>query len=217
MAVKGTDEWEVVKGKVGEKEEEKVISIAGTGSLEKFKFELVRLKEKETKHEKLLIHANYESEDYGTLVTNIGKIHSDILKLSENGIHMKRKHFNELAKKIDDSFYDVMIQEKESVGNNVEERTVEEIVKYFKEYIKDNNIEKDTNGCHNIPVEEFSREYKGTTFKADEKDVREALRIYGYTKCNANRNDLTVKMGKENEKKAVKCISFYADRADKEG
>lgn len=208
------DEWKEEPERVGENKEGKVVSIIGTGTLEKFKFDIKRLKEKESRQEKLLIQAYYASEDYGTLVTSIGKLYSDITKLSDNGINLKRKFFVELAKIIDDNFYYFLIEEKESVGNNVTEDAVQGIAGYFMRYIRDNRIEVQ-NGCYNIPVEEFSREYKGTTFRYDEKDVREALRLYGYTKCNSNRNDLTVKLGED--KKAVKCISFIAEKIDKEG
>lgn len=203
------DGWETKKNKEG-----KVVSIVGKGSLAKFTFDIVRLKEKETRLERLLIQAYYDSADYGTLVTSIGKLYSDIIKLADNGVNMKRKAFVELSKIIDDSFYDLQIEEKESVGNNIPEETVHKIAGYFREYIKKKDIEIQ-NGCYHIPVEDFSKDYKDTTFKANERDVREALRLYGYTKCNANRNDLTVKLGED--KKAVKCISFIADKIDKEG
>lgn len=211
---KGNGEWRFSKNG------EKTAVFSGAGELENFMFEVVRLKDKETKQEKLIISIYYgkgngdgKGESYGELHTSIGKLSSDIIRLYDFGINLKRKDLVELAKIISDNFYELPLKWKELLGNNVPEETVIEIVSYFKDYIKQEKIEI-KNKCYNIQVKDFSKEYRDSTFAYDEKQVREALRIYGFTNCDKNRNDKVVKLdGKTGEK----CISFFADKIDKEG
>lgn len=215
-------EWVEVETKdKGEiKKENKVNAIKGLKveddtSLENFKFKIIRQKSRETRQEIILINAFYCDEDYGFWVTSIGKIYSDITKLNDIGIRMKRQQFNELAKVIDDNFYNLMLEHKEYIGNNVPEEMLYKIIEHFRQYIQKNKIEI-KNECYNIPAKDFKEEYDKSPFKnkAAIKEVKEALKLYGYTKCNANRKDCNVKL--EDGKKGVRCISFIAERIDEE-
>ena len=202
--------WNVVKGKNENKD--KVVGIHGADDCEPFKFEVVRQKEDETKKENLVIHAYYNDEDYGKIICSISKIQSDILALKNIGIVLMRQNYVELAKTIEKHFYELPLKNVEYIGNGVDEEMLLKFVKHFKKYIKEKNIEK-KDRCYNIEVLEFSKEYEKNMFKYEEREYREALRIYGYTKCNGTSFTHVVKLDK-NDKKGVKCISFWADKID---
>lgn len=217
------DHWEEVREEIdGQK---KVVSLVGTGSYGDYKFDIVRLKDNETKEEKLSISAfhkeikeskedkgvpEYEWKDYGTIITRLARLDADIKQLNDYGINLNTLDFNNLVLAIRKAFYELPLEWKAVLGNNVTEEALINIVKYFKKYfIKKNEGQKI--GCYNIDVNTFSSEYKGSTFRYDEKEVREALRLHGYTRCTANRNDNVVKL---DGKTGKRCISFYADKID---
>lgn len=94
------------------------------------------------------------------------------------------------------------------IGNGVSEEELLKFVRHFKGYINENNKEvKD--GCYNIEVSEFSREYENNMFRYGEREYREALRLFGYTKCNGTSFTHVVKL---DDNKPVKCISFFAEK-----
>ena len=200
--------WNVVKGKNENKD--KVVGIHGVDDCKPFKFEVIRQKDNETKQENLVIYASYNDEDYGKIICSISKIQSDILELKNVGIVLMRQNYVELAKTIEQHFYELPLEKVEYIGNGVPKEELLKFVRHFKTYIKENKIEK-KDRCYNIEVSEFSKEYGNNMFKYEEREYREALRIYGYTKCNGTSFTHVVKL---DDKKGVKCISFWADKID---
>ena len=202
--------WTAKKKTIGG--QEKVVSIEGVGNYADYKFEIVRLKDKETRQEMLSIsafHNEGEWEDYGTIITGIAKLDSDIKKLNDYGINLSAGDFLELVNVIRANFYGLPLEWKD---NGLPEADLDEITAYFKEYIISENIEE-KGGCYNILVEDFKREYEQSTFRHDIKDVLDALRLKEYIQCNPNRKNRVVKMD-DGKGKAVgrRCISFTAEK-----
>lgn len=202
--------WTATKGKI--EEQEKVVSIDGMGEYVDYKFEIVRLKDNETKQEMLSIsafHKEGEWEDYGTLITGIAKLDSDIKKLNDYGINLSAGDFLELVKVIRDHFYELPLNK---IDNSISKEDLNAITAYFREYIITEKIEK-KGGCYNIVVEDFKKEYEQSTFRHNVKDVVDALRHHKYIDCNPNRKNKVVKMddGKGNAV-SKRCISFLAEK-----
>lgn len=202
--------WTATKGKI--EEQEKVVSIDGMGEYVDYKFEIVRLKDNETKQEMLSIsafHKEGEWEDYGTLITGIAKLDSDIKKLNDYGINLSAGDFLELVKVIRDHFYELPLNK---IDNSISKEDLNAITAYFREYIITEKIEK-KGGCYNIVVEDFKKEYEQSTFRHNVKDVVDALRHHKYIDCNPNRKNKVVKMddGKGNTV-SKRCISFHAEK-----
>ena len=150
--------WTATKGKI--EEQEKVVSIDGMGEYVDYKFEIVRLKDNETKQ-----------EDYGTLITGIAKLDSDIKKLNDYGINLSAGDFLELVKVIRDHFYELPLNK---IDNSISKEDLNAITAYFREYIITEKIEK-KGGCYNIVVEDFKKEYEQSTFRHNVKDVVDSL------------------------------------------
>lgn len=201
--------WKPENGE--DKEKDKVVSIQGVDDCTPFKFKVSRQKDNETKKENLVIHAFYNNEDYGEVVSSISKIQNDITKLQDIGIVLARQNYIELIKIIKQNFYDLPLNNVECLGNGVSEEELLKFVKHFKNYIKENKIEE-KDKCYNIEVTEFKEEYEDNMFKYGEREYREALRLYGYTKCNGTGFTHGVKL---DGKKTVKCISFWAEKINK--
>lgn len=200
--------WDVVMKEINN--ENKVDSINGVGSNAPFKFKVLRQKEHETKRENLVIRTYYNNDEYGVIISSISNLHNDNAKLQDIGINLARQSFVELVKVINQHFYELPLEWIDCIGNGIPKEDLLKIVKHFKEYIKENDIEiKDD--CYNIGVKEFTEEFENNMFNHGEKEVREALRLYKYTKCNGTSFTHVVKL---DDKKSVKCISFWADKMD---
>lgn len=182
--------------------------ITGTGKLDAFSFMLERQKDGETKEENLVIQANYNDDYYGEIVSSISTLNTNIVKLQDVGIVLAWQYYIELAQKIKNNFYSLPLNIVKGLRNRVPEEKLLQLVRHFKEYIIENKIEE-KDGCFNIEVGEFSKEFNNNMFKYEEREYREALRIWGYTKCNGTSFTHVVKL---DGKKSVKCISFFADK-----
>lgn len=202
--------WTATKGIF--KGQEKVVSIDGVGKYADYKFEVARKKDKQTGQEMLSITAFHKEgawEDYGTLITGIAKLDSDIKKLNDYGINLLAGDFLELVKVIRDYFYELPL---DKIDRSISVNDLDDITAYFKEYIKSEKIEK-KGGCYNIVVDDFKKEYEQSTFSHDIKDVVDALRLQGYIQCNPNRKNRVVKMDDGKGKTVGKrCISFTAEK-----
>ncbi len=198
--------WEPVKDKDG-----KVVKFTGTdekNNPQPFIFEVTRHKDKDTKQERLVVVAYYDKEESGRIVTTSSKLSSDLPKLSDFGINMKISAFHDLAQQINENFYDLRLKKEDGIVTGIAEEQLKSIVRFYKEYIVDKGIKND-GGFYNIDVNEFKKEYNESTFRFDITEVKVALRMGGYTRCNRNRNDYTIKVATG---KSKKHISFIASK-----
>lgn len=192
--------------------DEKTKIISGTEELDKFKFQVVRQKDKQSKQENLLIYAYYngDDEDCGKVILNISKINNEITKLQDIGIVLGRQYYIELIKTIKENFYQLPLDKVDNIWNYISEEEILKFVRHFKGYIIEKKIEK-KDKCYNIDVNEFTEEFNEHMFSYDEKEYRKALRFYGYTKCSGTSFTHVVKL---DDKKSKRCISFFADKID---
>lgn len=213
---KNNECWEI-RYKNGGQE---VDAIVGQGKLARFSFEAVRKKDSDTKLEKLVIRAKFDQVDYGEMVTSIGKLNTDILKLADYGINLSLKEFRDLAKKIDNHFYDLPLETVQS-PSGITDEILEGMLDFVNAYVREDKdgINK-ADDCYNIPSVDFKKAYDdsdfSTVYQIKLTDMKQALREKGYIKCNRYRTDRTVKF----EKETRKCISFvikYVDDRKGEG
>lgn len=208
-------EKDVKKGKTknkGEsKDDGKMHTISGMNEYENFEFDVLRRKDKYTKREVLRITAYYCGDEYGTIISKVAKLDSDIFELRDIGISLMRPVLTELGAVIKYNFYELDLESCEGIENNIPDNLLTGIVTYFKGYIINNGIPvKD--GLYNIPVEDFKNEISETEYNIyGLSAIKEALKGRGYTKCNVNRYDYAIKENKKNNR----YISFYADKIDR--
>ena len=186
-------------------------TVKGIGELDVFSFQLKRLKDIYTGMETIKILAFYKGDKYGTIVNKFAKLDTDIANLSNVGINLTRLQSVELTKIIKDNYYEMSVEVGEGVEINVSEELLNGILKYFKDYVEDKKI-VNTNGFYNIPVAEFKTAFSESIFRHyNATDIKEALRIGMYIRCNAKRNDYSIKEDGVNHR----YISFNADKLDK--
>lgn len=165
----------------------------GIGELEKFSFNVTRLKDTYSYEEVLKIEAYYDSKEYGSRISKISKLETEITALSDIGINLSRLEFIELSTIIKRNYYQLEPQIREAIENNISDIVVKGVVDFFKEYITEKEIEP-KDGYYNIPIEDFKREFNDSVFKRyNISDIKEALKIRDYIKCNARRNDFAIK------------------------
>lgn len=192
-----------------EVKEEHIIS--GVDELEPFSFHITRLKDIYTSMEVLKITAYYEDANYGTVVSKISKLDTLISELKDIGINLSRNSFVELISTINNNYYKLVPVERESIENNIPDSVVDGIVDYFRQYIEESNI-KINNNYYDIPTEDFKKAYSESVFRRfNIADMKEALKIRNYTRCNTKRTDYSIKTDGVNHR----YISFCADIIDK--
>lgn len=169
-------------------------TIVGFDDLENFSFEVVRLKDIYSFEEVLRIKAFYSGKEYGTRISKVSKLDTEIISLADIGINLSRVEYIELSNLIKKNYYNLEPQEREAIENNISDRTVKAVVDFYRDYIQEKQIAP-REGFYNIPVEDFKREFNDSSFKRyNMSDIKEALKIRGYIKCNAGRNDLAIKV-----------------------
>lgn len=182
--------------------------IAGMDDLKNFSFEVIRLKDIYSYEEVLKINAFYDGKEYGSRISKVSKLDTEIVSLGDIGINLSRVEYIELSNLIKNNYYNLEPQEREAIENNISDRTVEAVVGFYRDYIQEKQIEQ-RDGFYNIPVEDFKREFNDSSFKRyNMSDIKEALKIRGYIKCNAGRNDLAIKVDGVNHR----YISFDAQK-----
>lgn len=197
--------------KIDNQKEQEVHKIEGLGELEKFSFEVKRLKDVYVGLEVLRITAFYNGEEYGTIVSKIAQLDTNITNLSDIGINLSRVEFVELSTLMKNNYYSLIPQVGEGIENNVSDKLVEGVVQYFRDYIVDKAIEQ-MDGFYNVPTDAFKSEFNESVFKHyNISDVKEALKIRHITRCNAKRNDFAIKKDGQNKR----YISFDSNVIDK--
>lgn len=187
--------------------------IRGINELSKFSFKVRRYKDIYSGLEVLKISAYYDGTDYGTIVGQMAKLDTELSNLLDIGINLSRLELVELRTIIGKNYYCLKPLIGESIENNIPDKLVNKVLQHFKEYIVENKIEK-KDGFYNIPVADFKNEINDSVFRHyNISDIKEALRIRKFTKCNANRNDFAIK--DKDTGKNFRCISFDADVIDK--
>lgn len=182
--------------------------ITGLGDLAQFSFEIIRLKDVYSYEEVLKINAFYDKKEYGSRISKLSKLDTEIVSLGDIGINLSRVEYIELSNLIKKNYYNLEPQAREAIENNVSDRTVKAVVALYRNYIHEKQIEP-RDGYYNIPVEDFKREFNDSTFRRyNMSDIKEALRIRGYIKCNMGRNDLAIKVDGVNHR----YISFDAEK-----
>ena len=182
--------------------------IVGMDDLKNFSFEVIRLKDVYSYEEVLKINAFYGGKEYGSRISKVSKLDTEIVSLGDIGINLSRVEYIELSNLIKNNYYNLEPQEREAIENNISDRTVEAVVAFYRDYIQEKQIEQ-RDGFYNIPVEDFKREFNDSSFKRyNMSDIKEALKIRGYIKCNAGRNDLAIKVDGVNRR----FISFDAQK-----
>lgn len=183
-------------------------TITGLEDLANFSFEVIRLKDMYSYEEVLKINAFYDGKEYGSRISKVSKLDTEIISLADIGINLSRVEYIELSNLIKNNYYNLEPQEREAIENNISDRTVEAVVDFYRDYIHEKQIEQ-REGFYNIPVEDFKREFNDSSFKRyNISDIKEALKIRGYIKCNAGRNDLAIKIDGVNRR----FISFDAQK-----
>ena len=117
-------------------------TIVGLNDLENFSFEVVRLKDIYSFEEVLRIKAFYSGKEYGTRISKVSKLDTEIISLADIGINLSRVEYIELSNLIKKNYYNLEPQEREAIENNISDRTVEAVVKFYKEYIQEKQIEQ---------------------------------------------------------------------------
>lgn len=192
-----------------------------------FSFSVERLKDRDSFKEVVRIRAFYGLEsdnvkDYvesndkymGKIVCSINMLEGELKKLGEIGIVMSVNGCRDLAKLIENNYYNFEVIRQEGIENDVPDELINSVVKHYAEYISDNKIEADKNGLYNITVEEFTKEYNECTYNIPIIKIKEALRLKEYTKCNLNRNDYNIKITENGKTATKRHISFYKDKID---
>lgn len=203
--------WKIEKPE-GQQEAEKqeIHTINGIEELSKFRFEIRRLKDVYTGLEVLKITAYYDGMDYGTIVSKAAKLDTDIPALSDIGINLTRVECSDLCDVIKKNYYNLIPQMGESIENNIPDKLLDKVLSYFKAYIDEKDIVVE-NGFYNIPVEDFKKAYTESTFRFyNITEVKEALKLRHYIRCNPKRNDFAIK---KNDK-VQKYISFDVEAID---
>lgn len=193
----------------------------------KFSFSVERLKDQDSFKEVVRIRAFYglkskKAEDYvetssnymGKVVCSINMLEGEIKKLGEIGIVMSINGCRDLAKLIENNYYNFEVIRQEGIENDVPDALIDSVLAYFAKYISDNEIKADKHGFYNIPVEDFTKYYEGSTYNIPITKIKEALRLKGYTKCNPNRNDYNIKITENGKTVTKRHISFYKDKID---
>lgn len=176
--------------------------------LEDFRFRVSRLKDIYSCEETLRIEAYHGGRPCGWRVLRVSRLETDITGLLDIGIHLSRLEFIELRRIIQKHYYHLEPTLTEAIGNTVADGVVEGVVGLFREYVRDRFMEP-RDGHYNIPTEEFKREFSESVFRGHSiSDIKEALRVRGYTRCNARRNDFAIKEDGVNRR----YISFNAER-----
>lgn len=182
--------------------------ITGLEGLANFSFEVIRLKDIYSYEEVIKINAFYDGKEYGSRISKVSKLDTEIISLADIGINLSRMEYIELSNLIKNNYYNLEPQEREAIENNISDRTVEAVVGFYRDYIQEKQIEQ-RDGFYNISVEDFKREFNDSSFKRyNISDIKEALKIRGYIKCNAGRNDLAIKVDGVNRR----FISFDAQK-----
>lgn len=182
--------------------------ITGLEGLANFSFEVIRLKDIYSYEEVIKINAFYDGKEYGSRISKVSKLDTEIISLADIGINLSRVEYIELSNLIKNNYYNLEPQEREAIENNISDRTVEAVVGFYRDYIQEKQIEQ-RDGFYNISVEDFKREFNDSSFKRyNISDIKEALKIRGYIKCNAGRNDLAIKVDGVNRR----FISFDAQK-----
>lgn len=184
--------------------------IVGMDDLEKFSFEVVRLKDIYSFEEVLKIKAFYDGKEYGTRISKVSKLDTEIVALADIGINLSRVEYIELSNLIKKNYYNLEPQEREAIENNISDITVNAILAFYREYVQEKQIEP-KDGFYNIRVEDFKDEFSKSSFRRyNITDIKEALKIRKYIKCNAGRNDLAIKVDGINRR----FISFDAQKLE---
>lgn len=164
--------------------------------------EIQRVKDRYSRKEGIVITLFVNKKEDARIATTISRVREDIRKLAEFGVYITSRLYDELELLIRDAYYYIYIQEREYIDNDIPTGAVEEFVEMCHEQIqmqmgdeqedsKKEIVKKD--GCYCIPVKIFQEWYDESPYRRFPlKDLKEALKVYGYTKCNTGRLDYTV-------------------------
>lgn len=128
----------------------------------------------------------------GKIITTTSKVGEDIYRLEDYGMYLTPPYFDELAKAIKEQYFEIEVQEREFVENEVSKIAIEAFVRMCKQEIKENEeiaTDKD-NKYYNIKVKTINEWYNNSNFRRFSlTSLKEALIIYGYARSNKGRND----------------------------
>lgn len=190
-------------------------TIQGIDDVEKFSFNVMRRKDKNTGDEVVRISTFYNNIEYGTIITKLSEIDDIFKPLSDKGIILPTMVISrDLSDTIKNNYYCFEPQESEYINNNISEKIVDGVFEMFCKYIQEQEIQCN-NKLYSIPVEDFKKEFENSSFRYNAiSDVKEALKLAKYTYCNNNRTDHAIKEKDDVKTKNKRYISFFSDRVD---
>lgn len=158
-----------------------------------------RLKDVYSRKENIIVTLIINNVSDGKVISTVGKIKEDIYKLEDFGVYLTAPYYDELAKLIANIYYDIDIQEREFIENDVPQSAVKAFARMICEEIEESEESFiNDKGYYDIPVKIFKGWYDNSSFRRFTlTNLKEALIIHGYAKANKGRNEYTVaKVGK---------------------
>ena len=179
-------------------------------------YRITRLKDIYSRKEALCVEIIRNGLEDGKLISASTRIDEDIYRLEEYGVYMTVPCYDELARHIKEIYFDLKVHEQENIDNNVPEGVIRRFIELCAVEIMEPDRLKDTdkkNTLYYVDVATVAEWYQDSSLKRYSlTEIKEALSIYGYTKTNRGRNDLTVMDSVT--KKARKVIAFDKGRMD---
>lgn len=175
-----------------------------------FKFIVKREKSAQNGRERLAIRAlDRDGKEAGKIFAAMPKLVDNLLSLREYGVIAPRIVFTDLAKCIENNYYDLKCESFDDEGT-ISSEVLNAILAMVTDCIAEGMAFPTTvkgEMCYNIPVKEFQDLIRDSEYAAiDLTELKKQLKQQGYTKCSTGRYDCTVK---EPEKdKAIKVMSF---------
>lgn len=175
-----------------------------------FKFIVERKKSAQNGRERLVITAlDRDGKETGKISAAMPKLVDNLLSLREYGVIASRIVFTDLAKCIENNYYDLKCESFDDEGT-ISDEVLNAILAMVTDCIAEGMAFPTTikgEMCYNIPVKEFQDLIRDSEYAdIDLTELKRRLKQKGYAKCSTGRYDCTVK---EPEKdKAIKVMSF---------
>lgn len=186
--LKADDKYRGAKAKLAVLEEKQRVRDRNKGKT----IRIERFKDIYSRKENVCVVLLGDGIEDGKIITTTSKIGEDIYRLEDYGMYLTPPYLDELAKAVKENYFDIEVQEREFVENEVSKIAIEAFVRMCREEIKDSNenFADKTNQYYNIPVKEFKRWYDNSSFRRFSlTSLKEALIIYEYARSNKGRND----------------------------
>lgn len=175
-----------------------------------FKFIVERKKSAQNGRERLVITAlDRDGKETGKISAAMPKLVDNLLSLREYGVIASRIVFTDLAKCIENNYYDLKCESFDDEGT-ISGEVLNAILAMVTDCIAEGMAFQTTikgEMCYNIPVKEFQDLIKDSEYDhINLMELKKQLKRQGYTICSTGRYDRTVHnsaMGK-----AEKVMSF---------